>query len=304
MFNSPVLDLVILLSFTYFIFSLISSAINVAIAGALRLRQKELEKGIYRFLFDADWPGFVKNHLLNSPHIQTLMRQKNRIPAYIPARNFISALLDNESELPSKAKELIASIRRQIEPMTDANEKLAAFQARMEEEFNNSMERVSGWYKKRIRKILLAIGLVLTIGLNIDTIKIANDALKDPGKLNKAVDNISANMPRFDSLNNLVVKASTDTVRAFDLRSTTDTLKKLTVIYEKTSGFAIGYKDFNDFLDQWRQHFLKKFFGAILTVFALQLGANYWFELMTKAVNIRAVGKKPDDKSRENKPAT
>lgn len=41
MFNSPVLDLVILLSFTYFIGSLILSAINEAIAGAFRLRQKD-----------------------------------------------------------------------------------------------------------------------------------------------------------------------------------------------------------------------------------------------------------------------
>jgi len=36
MFNSPVLDLVILLTFIYFTGSLILSAINEAIAGALR----------------------------------------------------------------------------------------------------------------------------------------------------------------------------------------------------------------------------------------------------------------------------
>jgi hypothetical protein len=43
MFSSPVLDLVILLSFIYFTGSLILSTINEAIAGSLRLRPGQLE---------------------------------------------------------------------------------------------------------------------------------------------------------------------------------------------------------------------------------------------------------------------
>src|SRR5260370_815830 len=32
------------------------------------------------------------------------------------------------------------------------------------------MDRVSGWYKREVQLIIFALGLVITVGLNIDTI--------------------------------------------------------------------------------------------------------------------------------------
>jgi hypothetical protein len=316
MFNSPVLDLVILLSFTYFIGSLILSAINEAIAGALRLRQKDLEKALYKFFFDPQWRAFVKNKFLKSPHIQSLMKAKGRIPAYIPARNFIMALLENvdppaykdgdfsnerllKAGLPPEVIRVIESISKQVSYIEDKTERIKEFENRLEEFYNNTMDRVTGWYKKRVRKILLVVGLTLAITLNMDTIKIANDALKDPDKLSRAVDNISANLSRLDSLKGTITV--TDTAAIVDLSNLQNKGKDLRIEYQKTSGFSLGYKDTQDFREQWRNHFWKKLLGILLTAFALQLGANYWFELMTKAVNVRAAGKRPDDKPKETK---
>ncbi|HEV8286020.1 MAG TPA: hypothetical protein VGQ09_17045 [Chitinophagaceae bacterium] len=316
MFNSPILDLVIFLSFTYFIGSLILSAINEAIAGTLRLRQKDLAKALNKFFFDPQWKNFLKNTLLKSPHIQSLMKAKDRIPAYIPARNFIMALTENinpiaykngefskttlaASGLPPEAIKVIETIGKQVSYIEDKTQRIKEFENRLEEFYNNTMDRVTGWYKKRIRRILLIVGIALAVALNIDTLKIANDALKDPDKLSKAADNISANLSKLDSLNG-TIKVS-DTAVMVTVDNISANTKNLTVQYERTSGFSLGYRNREDFNEQWKSHFWRKLLGILLTAFALQLGANYWFELMTKAVNVRAAGKRPDDKPKETK---
>src|SRR5689334_20584953 len=150
MFNSPILDLVIFLSFTYFIGSLILSAINEAIAGALRLRQKDLEKALYKFFFDPQWKNYVKNTFLKSPQIQSLMKAKGQVTAYIPARNFVMALLEKvdpsayktgdfsdknltDSGLPQEAQKVIKTINVQVSYITDIPKRVEEFQNRLEE---------------------------------------------------------------------------------------------------------------------------------------------------------------------------
>jgi hypothetical protein len=317
MFNSPVLDLVILLSFTYFIGSLILSAINEAIAGTFRLRQKELRKGLYHFFLDPQWKLFVKNTLLKSPHIQSLMKKEDRVPAYIPARNFVLALIENldtgnyvngnivsaqktkgtvtKDIIPRDAIIVMETIMKQANLMPLKAEE---FEKRLEEFYNNTMDRVTGWYKKRIRRILFVLAFILAVSLNIDTIKVINDAMTDKAKLGRAVENIAANLPKFDSLRKAVeVKDSAGSIEIRQIvGNASDTIKNLKVTYDQTTGYSLGYRDTNDFKTQWRESFWKKLLGILLTVFALQMGSNYWFELMNKAVNVRAVGKKPDEK--------
>jgi hypothetical protein len=322
MFNAPVLDLVILLSFTYFIGSLILSAINESIAGALRLRQKDLRKGLDRFFFDPQWKGFVKTVLLKSPHIQTLMQKKDRLPAYIPAKNFVSALIENldqvslkegkvvsringmEKEiLPPDAMRVMKSIMQEVMLTVDGEmtTRIREFQSRLETLFNNTMDRVTGWYKKRVRKILFIVGFIMAIVLNIDTIKIANDALKNTGKLSNTVDNISANLAKYDSLNRTIVVTSDslEVTTTPALEQTQDRVNQLKVVYEEDSGYKLGYQ--KGFRNEWGDHPIKKLIGMLITAFALQLGANYWFGLMTKAVNVRAVGKKPEENTKDDK---
>src|SRR5258708_39669674 len=93
MFNSSAIDLVIVLSFTYFIGSLMISAINEAVAGGGRWRSNHLEASLKLLLFDSDWANFVDQQLMKSPHIESLMKAPGKYPAYIPAKNFVQALI-------------------------------------------------------------------------------------------------------------------------------------------------------------------------------------------------------------------
>lgn len=320
MFNAPVLDLVILLSFTYFIGSLILSAVNEALASTLRLRQKDLRTGLLKFFLSAEWRAFVNNHFLKSPHIETLMKRKNRLPVYIPARNFVLAIVQHLDEkwyqkgkissctttpeagqpagkdiLPKHLCVVLETIMKQVSHLPAA-ELVPEFEKRVEEFYNNTMDRVTGWYKRRVRRILLVTGFVLSVLLNIDTIKIANDAMQDKAKLSKAVDNITTNLSRNDSMyeTSLIIADSAGNV---NIKRTKMKADSVILNYQQVTGYRLGYKDLDEFKQQWSgRNFWIKLFGVLLTAFALQLGSTYWFDIMNKAVNIRATGKKPDEK--------
>lgn len=324
MFNSPVIDLVILLSFTYFIGSLILSAINEAIAGGLRLRPKQLKSALESMLFGKDWKPFVKNHLAKSPHLQSLMKRDGRYPAYIPAKTIVHAIVEQFRKaecdqvqyrvgfifsslksdkllIPQCLKEILLDFARQVEaihpedktPPGTCNKQIEEFERRIEEFYDSFMERAGGWYKRKTRTILLILAIALSFTLNIDTIKIINDALADKQKLSRAVDNISANMKDLENLRSITVNDSSIVVTSGDIGQTGADINKLRIVYEETSGYFLGY---DHMLEEWEADFFLKLIGILITAFALQLGSNYWFDLMNKAVNIRAAGKRPDEK--------
>ncbi|MXV50479.1 hypothetical protein GS399_05795 [Pedobacter sp. HMF7647] len=315
---SPVLDLVILLSFTYFIGSLILSAINEAIAGGLRLRPKQLKFALEHIFFDKDWKFFIQRNIARSPHIQSLMKKNGRYPAYIPAKNFVLAVIEqfkNSSEdgksdygkvklsesvdklvIPVPLKKILYDFAIQVEAIhSDPGRQVAEFEKRIEDFYNSTMDRAGGWYKRKTRTMLLIIAIVLSVILNIDTVKITQDALRDKEKLGKAVDNITANLSKAGELNSLNISDTSVSIKT-RISKADSTVKQIKLVYEASSGYTLGFTSSQDFLNEWKKHFWAKIIGILITAFALQLGSNYWFDLMNKAVNIRAAGKRPDEK--------
>lgn len=314
MFNSPVLDLVILLSFTYFIGSLILSAINEAIAGGLRLRPKGLKLALENMFFTSDWKVFVQKQFSKSPHIQSLMKRSGRYPAYIPAKSFVYAIVEqfrksgqqykkgwlshsissDKLVIPHALKEILLDFARQVEAIyPDSEKQVEEFEKRIEEFYDSAMDRAGGWYKRKARTMLLILAVALSVALDIDTIKLINAALADKQKLSKAVDNISANIEELNKLQSIAVTDTSMVLTKETLAKTGDKIQEIKLIYEQTSGYSLGYKNF---YKEWGGNFFLKLLGIMITAFALQLGSNYWFDLMNKAVNIRAAGKRPDEK--------
>lgn len=327
MFNSPVLELVILLSFIYFMGSLLLSSINEAIAGTFRLRQKHLKRSLESLFFDAEWKNFIQTYIMKSPHIQSLMRGVDQYPVYIPASNFIQAIVEqfgsenlnsgnletiirNNNVLPASLKTVMLDL------LAKAGNDINKFQFLCEDFYNSAMDRASGWYKRKFRAILLILGFSLAAIFNLDTIEIGNKSLKDNEKMEQTVDRIVSQLPNIavskygattitikDTAGNLLVEqhVALDTNAVNAVMSDTTTRKNqfnnLKVYLQQNAGYSFGYRDANDLKNKWLHsvpEFLLKLVGIIVTAFALQLGSNYWFELINKAVNIRAAGKKPE----------
>jgi hypothetical protein len=157
--------------------------------------------------------------------------------------------------------------------MNQANGDPAKVRKQLQTWYDNSMERVSGWYKSQTQLLLLVIGLALAIFLNIDTISIANGLIQNPAIRSTA--------------DQLAQKAS---VTGPNDQSLATYLSQLNI--------PIGWPDPNllthpgtvtDFA--W---WFKKIIGLLITAFATSQGAPFWFDMLNKVTNLRNAGPKPE----------
>jgi len=191
----PLLDVAIGLSFIYLLLSLICSSLNEGLESLLRNRANDLEAGIRMLLSDPNqhswfrsfWPwtssirtGITREFYLH-PLIRNLFRDENRLPNYIPARNFSLALMDLMFPDPTPAGSpataatvnLPEGLRKSVTLLMNAAQGDAEqARANIEGWFNSTMDRASGWYKHRTQFILFGIGLGVTIGVNADSIQV------------------------------------------------------------------------------------------------------------------------------------
>ena len=219
MFGSAMIEVAIGLVFTYLLMSLICSAINEMIEAKLKNRATDLEKGI-RELFmepevkgsgEEDEKGMVQK-LYEHPLICGLFGggfsgklitkssywRSTNLPSYIPNRNFAVALIDivmsPPGTTPSSSPVTIDSLRAAVGKIQNndtvkralsnflatAGDDINRVRESIEAWFNSSMDRVTGWYKRRTQWILLVLGLVLSILLNVNTFTIAEKLWIDP----------------------------------------------------------------------------------------------------------------------------
>ena len=64
---------------------------------------------------------------------------------------------------------------------SDAVKDRDQLRAEIEHWFDSAMDRVSGWYKRRTQLVICALSLVVTIGLNVNTVSIADRLMSDDG---------------------------------------------------------------------------------------------------------------------------
>ena len=215
MFNSSILDVAAGLVFVFLTLSLICSAANEGIESFLKKRSKNLERGIRELLGDltlqaasstrpngtagspvSDQPGATDGNkaadqtstdfvelLYNHGLINSLYRGKygetplGKLPSYIPAANFALAVLD--------LRKTIKPLPRNLQSALDAFEMKAkgdldVLQRELENWYDSSMDRVSGWYKRQTQMIVVALGLVAAMVLNVDSLYIARRLSTDP----------------------------------------------------------------------------------------------------------------------------
>ena len=137
------------------------------------------------------------NHPIIKNYGQNYLYKK---PSYISPQNFSSILLDVIKDLKpeyrgkaltidmveevlksekakdgTKEKKIIDDELNQILQfhLQEAGRDIDVFKARLEKWFNDSMDRVSGWYKRNNQYWLFAIGFFLSLTFNLDTIEIA-----------------------------------------------------------------------------------------------------------------------------------
>jgi hypothetical protein len=177
---TTILELAISMAFFFLMFSAICSAVQELIANAFRWRAKNLEQGIGKLLRDPNLASALYAHPiisgLNSPR---WLRKGEHKPSYIPATHFASALMDVlqiapgggklnlTSAAPVALQQMLNSLVQGVGMTPDLIRKA------IEDWFDESMNRVSGWYKRKAHAWMWLIGLVVCLLLNADSINVA-----------------------------------------------------------------------------------------------------------------------------------
>ena len=212
MFGSSIIDIAIGLAFIYLLLSLIVSAANEIIERYARKRAKDLEQGIREMLRDDDLVEQLYKHpLVYSLYAKPYKPGGRNLPSYIPARNFALALMDlaapggatgatgmsSTSAITvdmSKMRAAVASasmpedVQKAMLTFMDAGlNNPAKVRENIENWFDSSMDRVSGWYKRRSQLIVLIIGAVLAVLLNVDSIAMVRSLSTDGAMRNSLV---------------------------------------------------------------------------------------------------------------------
>ena len=150
--------------------------------------------------------------------------------------------------------------------------------------FNSSMDRVSGWYTRRTKLIILAIGLVVTIFLNVNTITIAKRLSSDATLRNVVVAQAEAYAKRPEA-------------QEADFNKNRSELESLGIPLGWNGYKFFLFGEINPFKHIW-DDILLHLIGWLLTVAAISQGAPFWFDLLNKFMVIRSTVK-PHEKSPE-----
>jgi hypothetical protein len=313
MFNSGILDVAIGVIFIYLLISLIVTAINELIAGIFKMRARVLWQGICNLLPLGDGKQNIARQVYQHPLIKGLSPSSR--PSYIPSGTFALALLDVVSggtgriaklkELEAKIDLLPQDLRRLLNLLLhESKNDIEQFKTSVEMWFNNSMDRVSGVYKRRVQYALFFLSLVLAIWLNVDTIVLANRLSHDSALRAALVSSAGAAAklppPARDNLESNTFQQEQQTA----LATTMGQLDKLRLPIgwtgpdpDLTSPDFVRLGWWGGIQDAVRRHFI----GWMLTAFAATLGAPFWFDLLNRFVNIRSAGKAPEEKPKDPK---
>jgi hypothetical protein len=293
LFGSTTLDVAIGLAFVYLLLAIICTTINEWIAGILKTRSTTLASGIRQLLdhqpgqtgsADVDWflQQFYSHPLITG---MTHPGDPKAHPSYIPAPAFATAVMDIATQGKTGVltfADLEASITKMPEGdvrtallslIQNANHNLNQAQRNIENWFNDSMDQVSGWYKRRTQLWTAVIAIILTLAANADTLQIAKTLWTDPTRRAQLVEQAKGRYTdgAKDASSSKVEPTSQEELN--------------------TLGQVMGWSQRGlpkTFLG-WVDHV----FGWALSVVAISLGAPFWFDTLNRFMRVRNGSENP-----------
>jgi hypothetical protein len=304
LFNSTILDVVIGLVFVYLLLAVICSTLNEWITGWLNVRSSTLKAAITQLLDgqsgkdssgkengDLNWflEKFRTHPLITGLHNPNAIGDKSH-PSYLSSRTFATVVMDlvtpdqpgtiTFADLETGIQGLPPGDVRKalLAVIQNADHDLAKAQRNIETWYDDSMQRVGGWYKRKVQWITIGIALVLTLAANADTIRMSRVLWRNPTVRSQIVES-AKNPPK-----------PGDTTKPHPLSELDDLL-----------GWG-GDSTADSHPKEPYQVWLLRALGWILTVIAVSLGAPFWFDLLNKIVNLRSAGNKPETAQQASSP--
>ena len=174
--------------------------------------------------------------------------------------------------------------------MTDAQGDRDKFRGSLEHWYDDTMDRVSGWYKRYVQRIILVITIMLVACLNVDSINIAQVLWRLPTE--RAA--VAAAAARQAGSGSSASQNADEVVRSISalklpLGWTPPHITRVSPAGARTVVVSTDPQHVPLGAGSW----LIKLLGLLITVLALSLGAPFWFDALTKLGSLRQAGPKP-----------
>jgi len=208
------------------------------------------------------------------------------LPSYIPADIAVEVLLEQQLgtplsqlrqsplEIQQRLAQLPASATRSslLHFWQQANADPQQFQLLVQDWFNDRCDRAVGWFKRKLGILQLGIGLMVAVGMNVDSIALYQKLFSDPVARQQAVllaENLAANPQLAAELCRTDKSACMDTLALKQQLTQTAPL--------------LGHTAESPLLPTSPLTWL----GYLLTAFALSLGAPFWFDILQKLMTVK-----------------
>jgi hypothetical protein len=167
-----------------------------------------------------------------------------------------------------------------------AENAVQTLQRNLESWFNDAMDRFAGWYKRWSQLVSLALAIMLVVLVNADTIMLTNRLARDAAlrssivaAADSAAQKMNGDFEKMQAARQELLEES----------------EKLNLPLGWIDPMINGKKD--PFADErfpsTAQGWAWKLMGLLLSALAVSLGAPFWFDTLSKFMNVRTAGKVP-----------
>lgn len=291
------------LIFIYLILSLIATAITEAFLGFYQSREKNLRRALLTFFQESDkkTSQFTDKSEINlSTYFfgQPLYKSLNpgndgkRTPSLLTGNSFIIILkaalddLDPRQEDFEKTLEKIhpEPLRRMFLSIWKQSEKKKElFYYDIENWFKIATEKSRDWFKWHAFAVSFVVGFIIAVFANADTNRMITVITFDTEVRRNLID-MASDYTKGDDQFSKNLKANSE-----ELYTQITTIQKTSVLGWKDLPSLQKTGDFfsSIFWCENLEYILQRIPGWIITVFAISIGAPFWFDLLHKLVGLR-----------------
>jgi hypothetical protein len=215
---------------------------------------------------------------------------------------------------PLLQQRLEVLIRQAAINAATAAERLALLRQQIEGWFDDTMDHVTGWYKRNRQWGAFAIGLVIAAFLNLDSIQITTALWRQPA-LREALTTAATQELEARALEpeaaapGVTVEQLEESLSALSIPfgwqfppvSGYDPASQACRLFPNSRG-EVGGLGWNGQCLRWQDApkgwgILTKLVGIIITAAAAMQGAPFWFDILDKFLPIRAAGVRPGERA-------
>lgn len=306
MFGLDTLNVLIGLVTVYLAFGVACTAVVEAISAWLKVRSGNLRAALNALLAGQlnQTTSFIEAFEAH-PLVRVLSKGRQGRPSYIPPEivgQVVAALVAANSAGASLTEAITAlpgsPVTNHIKGLlttllAQAEGDAAAFRKAVERHFDMVMDRAAGWFKRYAHNVALGVAAALVIGANVDTVALAASLSSSSAARAKMVE-----IAERETTAPVPARTAEESAKPGSGATTEQATKRSEAALDRAmstmeaGGLPLGWKASPRTVGGW----LAKVAGLLVSVFAVSLGAPFWFALLQGFMQVRTAGVSPRDK--------